>query len=75
MTGMFGQLPAVLPTHRTDQAVHVGAHPPPQIHPTEPVADPHEYFFQFRGPGIELYILLHDKHNGPPHPRSRTSTT
>ncbi|MFE4583536.1 hypothetical protein [Streptomyces chartreusis] len=75
MTDVLGQLPAVLPPHWTDQAVYVGAHPPPKIHPSEPVADPHEHFFQFRGPGIGLHIILHDKHNGAPHPRSRTSAT
>ncbi|MFG2832990.1 hypothetical protein ACGFWI_36975 [Streptomyces sp. NPDC048434] len=74
-TGVFGQLPAVLAAHRADQTMHIGAHSPPQIHPTEPVANPHEYFFQLRGPDIGLHIILHDKYNGPPHTRSRTSTT
>ncbi|MEU7181346.1 MULTISPECIES: hypothetical protein [Streptomyces] len=72
MTGMFGQLPAVLAAHRPEQAVHICPHSPAQIHPPEPVTDPHQQLFQFRRPDIRPHIILHDKHNGPSHPKSRT---
>ncbi|MFG3025419.1 hypothetical protein ACGFZQ_44175 [Streptomyces sp. NPDC048254] len=75
VTGVLGQLPAVLPAHRSEQAVHVGPHPPPKIHPPEAVTDPHQQLFQFRRPDIGPHIILHDKHNGPPHPKSRTPAT
>lgn len=72
VTGMLGQLPSVLAAHRSEQAVHVGPHPPSQIHPPEAVADPHQQLFQFRRPDIRPYIVLHDKHNGSPHPTGLT---
>ena len=75
VTGMLGQLPAVLTAHWPEQAAHIGPHPPPQIHPPEPVTDPYQQLFQFRRPDIGPHIILHDKHNGPPHPKSRTPAT
>jgi hypothetical protein len=71
---VLGQLPAVLPAHRAEQAVDVGPHLPPQVHPPEPVTDPNKCLFQFRRPDVGPHIL-HDNHNGPPRWRLGTSGT
>jgi hypothetical protein len=49
--------------------VHVSPHPPPQIHPGEPVTDAHQQLFEFRRPRIRSHTTLHDKHNGPATPK------
>ena len=40
--GVFGQLPAVLPAHRTEQPAHLVPHPPPRLHAPEPLTHPQQ---------------------------------
>ncbi|WP_274563737.1 hypothetical protein [Streptomyces spiramyceticus] len=69
---MFGKLPAVFPFDRTQQPMHIRAHPPPQIGPAEPVTNPQQHLFQLARPHIRLHIILHDQYNSD-HPTPVTN--
>jgi hypothetical protein len=61
MSGILGQLPAVLAAHRRQQAADIVPHPPPQIRTTEPARHPSEDELQLRSPALDFSNPLHDR--------------
>ena len=59
MSRILGQLPAVLPTHRRQQATDVVPHPPPQVRPPEPARHQREHRLQLLSPALNFSKPLH----------------
>lgn len=61
MSGILGQLPAVLAAHRRQQGADVVPHPPPQIRTTEPARHRREDGLQLLSPALDFSNPLHDR--------------
>ncbi|WP_416223221.1 hypothetical protein [Streptomyces hygroscopicus] len=73
MARVLGELPAVLPADRAEQAAHVIPHPLPRLYPPESLAHPQQQGLQLTGPQTRFDIRLHDWLNALRSGESRTT--
>ncbi|SEG85535.1 hypothetical protein SAMN05216223_11688 [Actinacidiphila yanglinensis] len=76
MARMLGQLPAVLPAHRPQQAAHIVPHVPTRLDPPETLTHPQQQRPQLGIPQARFDIFrLHKRYNAPRSGESRTTAT